>query len=292
MRKVARLVSAGFDGLLQPWDGFIELAEFDHVRANIVVGIAKIRVQLDRALTFCNGIQYFPLKMISPTQKRVSLCRWMEFERMLVELDSTFVIALHLRLIGVLQHFPSASQGLLIHRAIVTGKSEEGQRYEGSSCAKAQPVPSDGAEWKLGQRTETIRELKASSCGENGGNVNRFFNGIGVVLICSALAGAGTLLAQGSTKKSGGANAAAVGRGKSLFQQKCSICHYDNSDQKKIGPGLKGISKRGTFSVNGNKINDESLKTWIENGDQLMPPFKDVLEPAQIKDVVAYVKTL
>jgi mono/diheme cytochrome c family protein len=34
------------------------------------------------------------------------------------------------------------------------------------------------------------------------------------------------------------------------------------------------------------------LKTWIENGDQLMPPFKDVLEPSQIKDVVAYVKTL
>ena len=30
----------------------------------------------------------------------------------------------------------------------------------------------------------------------------------------------------------------------------------------------------------------------IENGDQLMPPFKDVLEPGQIKDVIAYVKTL
>jgi mono/diheme cytochrome c family protein len=122
--------------------------------------------------------------------------------------------------------------------------------------------------------------------------VNRPFNTIGAVLICSAMLGAGTLLAQGSTKKAGGANGAAVARGKSLFQQKCSICHYDNSDQKKIGPGLKGISKRGTFSVNGNKINDESLKTWIENGDQFMPPFKDVLEPEQIKDVVAYVKTL
>ncbi len=35
---------------------------------------------------------------------------------------------------------------------------------------------------------------------------------------------------------------------------------YDNSEQKKIGPGLKGLAKRGTFSVNGNKITDESLK--------------------------------
>jgi cytochrome c len=122
--------------------------------------------------------------------------------------------------------------------------------------------------------------------------VNRFWKGILTIVVCGALAGAGSLLAQDSGKKSGGANSAAVGRGKSLFQQKCTICHYDTSDQKKIGPGLKGISKRGTFSVNGNKITDDSLKTWIENGDQLMPPFKDVLEPGQIKDLVAYVKTL
>jgi cytochrome c2 len=81
-------------------------------------------------------------------------------------------------------------------------------------------------------------------------------------------------------------------RGKTVFQQKCSVCHYDNSEQKKIGPGLKGLAKRGTFSVNGNKITDESLKAWIENGDQLIPPFKDVLEAGQIKDVIAYVKTL
>jgi len=106
------------------------------------------------------------------------------------------------------------------------------------------------------------------------------------------LLGVGALLAQASTTKNAAPNAAAVGRGKTVFQQKCSVCHYDNSDQKKIGPGLKGLSKRGTFSVNGNKITDESLKAWIENGDQLMPPFKDVLEAGQIKDVIAYVKTL
>ena len=44
--------------------------------------------------------------------------------------------------------------------------------------------------------------------------------------------------------------------------------------------------------MNSNKVTDETLKTWIENGDTLMPPFKDVLDPAQIKDVIAYVKTL
>ena len=81
-------------------------------------------------------------------------------------------------------------------------------------------------------------------------------------------------------------------RGKDLFAQKCGLCHNADSDVKKIGPGLKGISKRGTFTINGNKVTDQTLKTWIENGDTLMPPFKDVLEADQIKDVIAYVKTL
>jgi mono/diheme cytochrome c family protein len=116
-----------------------------------------------------------------------------------------------------------------------------------------------------------------------------------IVLGIAALAVAGAVFGQDSStkapaKKSGAAAAAA--RGKDVFEKKCSVCHYADSDAKKIGPGLKGLLKRGTFTVNNNKVTDESLKTWIENGDTLMPPFKDVLEQAQIKDVVAYVKTL
>jgi mono/diheme cytochrome c family protein len=106
------------------------------------------------------------------------------------------------------------------------------------------------------------------------------------------LLGAGALLTQAATTKTAAPNAAAVAHGRTVFQQKCSFCHYDNSEQKKIGPGLKDLSKRGKFSVNGNKVTDEGLKAWIENGDQVMPPFKDVLEARQIKDLIAYVKTL
>lgn len=88
--------------------------------------------------------------------------------------------------------------------------------------------------------------------------------------------------------KSGGS----AEKGKDLFEQKCSICHFADSANRKIGPGLKGLSKRGTFSVNSKKVTTENLTKWIENGDSLMPPFKDVLDAQQIKDVVAYVKTL
>ncbi|GAC1632949.1 MAG: hypothetical protein NVS9B14_06880 [Candidatus Acidiferrum sp.] len=117
--------------------------------------------------------------------------------------------------------------------------------------------------------------------------------GIATLACASALiAQSGSTKSSGTKKTSAAKDPAAVKRGHDVFQEKCSICHFDTSEAKKIGPGLKGINKRGTFSVNGNKVTDENLKTWIENGDSLMPPFKDVLEEAQIKDVIAYVKTL
>ena len=104
------------------------------------------------------------------------------------------------------------------------------------------------------------------------------------------------LLATGALVTSSAAfaqDAALIKKGEGIYTaQKCSTCHYDTSDAKKIGPGLKGLNKRGTFTVNNNKVTDDNLKTWIENGDSLMPPFKDVIDDNQIKDVIAYVKTL
>jgi mono/diheme cytochrome c family protein len=98
--------------------------------------------------------------------------------------------------------------------------------------------------------------------------------------------------AKKSTPSGEKGSAAVAARGKATFDKSCAVCHYADSDAKKIGPGLKGLSKRGIFSVNSNKVTDENLKAWIENGDSLMPPFKDSLEAAQIKDLIAYVKTL
>jgi cytochrome c len=127
-----------------------------------------------------------------------------------------------------------------------------------------------------------------------GGIVKRNYLVVGI----ATLAVAGALLAQDQPEKtapkktSGHAAAGSAARGKEVFEKKCAICHFADSDAKKIGPGLKGISKRGTFTVNGNKVTTEALTNWIENGDSLMPGMKDSLEPQQIKDVVAYVKTL
>jgi cytochrome c len=164
--------------------------------------------------------------------------------------------------------------------------------------------------WKFGGQTETMKRFGSRAAGQRlrlprpvcgylwqnrGGILRRNI----LILGIAAAAVAGVLLAQEqpaktSAKKSAshGGSSGSAAKGKEVFEKKCALCHFAESDQKKIGPGLKGISKRGTFTVNGNKVTSESLKTWIENGDSLMPPFKDVLEPAEIKEVVAYVKTL
>ena len=119
-----------------------------------------------------------------------------------------------------------------------------------------------------------------------------------LVLGIATLAVAGAVLAQdppvkpAPKKAPSHAAAGSATRGKEVFEKKCAMCHFADNDAKKIGPGLKGLSKRGTFTVNGNKVTTDSLTTWIENGDTMMPGMKETLEPAQIKDVVAYVKTL
>lgn len=122
--------------------------------------------------------------------------------------------------------------------------------------------------------------------------MNRNFAVLGIAMLATA----GAVLAQDhpdkKTTAKAGSNGSAAARGKEVFTKKCAVCHYDASDAKKIGPGLKGIGKRGTFSVNNSKVTDESLKLWIENGDSLMPPFKEVMDDGQIKDVIVYVKSL
>ena len=119
MREMTRFVSARLDRLLEPRNRFVKLPKFDQVCANIVVRIAEIRIEFNSALALRNGVEEFPLEMISPAEKGVRFGRRMKIQRGLIEFYRAVVIAFHLRLIGILQHFPGARQGLLIHEAIV-----------------------------------------------------------------------------------------------------------------------------------------------------------------------------
>ncbi len=76
-----------------------------------------------------------------------------------------------------------------------------------------------------------------------------------------------------------------------MFKDRCAICHFNESQAKKIGPGLAGIYKRGKFT-DGDKVDDASLAKRILNGGKNMPPFKPVLSATQVRDLVAYLKNL
>lgn len=80
-------------------------------------------------------------------------------------------------------------------------------------------------------------------------------------------------------------------KGKQVYEQKCEICHYSTSTEKKIGPGLAGLLRRERFR-NGMKADDENLRRVIEHGGKDMPGYRNSLKPAQIRDLIAYVKTL
>ena len=80
-------------------------------------------------------------------------------------------------------------------------------------------------------------------------------------------------------------------RGRQLFEEQCSICHFTASPAKKIGPGLKAIYRTGKFA-NGKKVDDASMRAWIENGGVDMPAFKESLTAQQISDLIAFLRTL
>ena len=78
--------------------------------------------------------------------------------------------------------------------------------------------------------------------------------------------------------------------GKAQFQQRCQICHFDDSADKKIGPGLAGI-KDGQLP-SGKEATRENVLENLNKGGNGMPPFEQMLSEEEKNDIVAYVLSL
>ncbi|MGC1614908.1 MAG: cytochrome c [Candidatus Acidiferrum sp.] len=103
--------------------------------------------------------------------------------------------------------------------------------------------------------------------------------GLGVlILLVGAALGALALPAQAQT---GGA---------ALFKTKCAACHGAN------GKGETTIGKadkiRDLGSADVQKQTDEELAGIIGNGKGKMPAYGKSLKPEQIKDLIAFIRTL
>jgi cytochrome c6 len=79
-------------------------------------------------------------------------------------------------------------------------------------------------------------------------------------------------------------------RGKLVFDDNCADCHYRDSKDEKVGPGLEGL-KNGTLP-SGRKATHDRILDVVNTGPAEMTSFKDRLTEQEKEDVVAYVMTL
>lgn len=79
-------------------------------------------------------------------------------------------------------------------------------------------------------------------------------------------------------------------KGKEVFEQ-CAVCHNVDTDEKKIGPSLKGLFKRDKLK-NGKKVTDANVLAVINAGGNGMPSYADMLSDEEKANVIAYLHTI
>lgn len=85
-------------------------------------------------------------------------------------------------------------------------------------------------------------------------------------------------------------NAGDAAKGKEVFEQ-CSVCHNSDTDERKVGPSLKGLFKREKL-VNGKPVTEENVRAFINAGGNGMPAYDEILSKDDKDNVIAYLKTL
>ena len=105
---------------------------------------------------------------------------------------------------------------------------------------------------------------------------------VGVAISCS--------LALGQGKKKSDSKGGDAAKGQEIFQQ-CGVCHNSDSNEKKMGPGLKGLFQAEKMT-NGKKPTEANVRAKIDEGGNGMPAYKDMLSDEEKNNLIAYLKTL
>jgi len=78
--------------------------------------------------------------------------------------------------------------------------------------------------------------------------------------------------------------------GAALYKTKCAACHgADGKGETAMG---KANKLRDLASADVQKQSDAELTTMIENGKGKMPAYAKSLKPDQVKDLIAYIRSL
>ena len=86
-------------------------------------------------------------------------------------------------------------------------------------------------------------------------------------------------------------NAKVARTGKEDFMANCAICHYHDSRDRKVGPGLVGLFKNPMLPDSGMPTNEKTVRERILNGGKKMPPFRH-LKKGKITAIIEYLKSL
>jgi cytochrome c2 len=76
-----------------------------------------------------------------------------------------------------------------------------------------------------------------------------------------------------------------------FYTTKCLSCHYTDSEDKKMGPGLKGLFKKETLPYTGFPATVENVEKQLLRPALVMPAFTKMTEQ-EMADLMAYLKTL
>lgn len=106
-------------------------------------------------------------------------------------------------------------------------------------------------------------------------------------LVSSLLLLGGLALSASAADKSAKGDAT---KGKETFEQ-CAVCHNVDTDEKKMGPSLKGLFKHKML-VGNKPVNDANVMAQINNGGNGMPAYADMLSADEKANLLAYLHTL
>ena len=82
-----------------------------------------------------------------------------------------------------------------------------------------------------------------------------------------------------------------IGRGKDLFDAKCSFCHDAYSANTIVGPGLKGVLKNPALPASGRTATPLNIKRQLREPFGRMPSFA-YLSDGEVADTIAFLNAL
>ena len=113
----------------------------------------------------------------------------------------------------------------------------------------------------------------------------------GLVSASAVVSGAAQQKKTAPAPASNSTAAANVAAGQKIYAAQCDACHFPRSAAKKVGPGLKGIYRKAKFA-DGKTVTEASMTAWIRDGGKDMPPLGDKLNAEELRQLLAYLRTL